>query len=309
MARKSWITLKRGLSEDPKHREAMGMAIWAFIHILDRADWETGKVYDWRDEFEAQDMGVNSRTLRDWRNRLSEQGYILCTQKARGLEITIYKWVNPRDYSGKLLNVKAEGDTVVDTMGDTHMSPSTNEGDTGVDTMIDTVVDTGVSRKSVTPTSDSKVKDQRSKVKDTPALDFRNMTVMDAQKLPTLQLYKKAADFFPGSLAWEFVHNEITKHNLTFKQINDAAVAWESRGFKRENVKGILEWAVNGVPKSTKGNDTQALSATFGPAYKPFVPKEETDAKPPSPEVLEKIRIATSKMSANNKRVGVRHDQ
>ena len=50
MSKKNWIFIKRGLSEDPKHRERMGMAIWLFMHICDAADWETGKVYDWRDK-------------------------------------------------------------------------------------------------------------------------------------------------------------------------------------------------------------------------------------------------------------------
>lgn len=171
---------------------------------------------------------------------------------------------------------------------------------------VGTIEDAKVAPSLTETTTETKTESTNKK---SPALDFRSMSVMDAQKLPSLKLYKKAADFWPGSLVWELVHNEITKHNLTFKQINDAAVAWESRGFKRENVKGILEWAVNGVPKSSKGQDTQSPAATFGPAYKPFVPKEESDAVPPPPEVLEKLRSLKSKMNVNNKRVGVRHDQ
>ena len=277
MARKSWITLKRGLSEDPKHRETMGMAIWAFIHIIDRADWETGKVFDWQDGAEAKDMNVNPRTLRDWRYRLEEAGYISCKQKRNKLEITIFKWVNPRDYSGKMLNTKDEGDT--------YMSPKANE----VDTLVDTLVDS----QNVTPTSSSKINYQRSK--ENPPLDFKNMSVKDAQKLPTLKLYLSAADYFPGSLVWEFVHKEIQKNNLTYQKINEAAVAWESKGFKRENVKGILEWAVNGIPKDAK-SQVQS-SAPIGPAYKPFVPKDEGKYVPPSSAVLDKLRGLKSKMS------------
>ena len=97
MARKHWISVKRGLSEDPKHREQMGMAVWGFLHMIDRADWETGTVYDWRDKDEAEDMGLNERTLRDWRQRLVEKGYISCKQNRRGLDIVIYNWINPKD--------------------------------------------------------------------------------------------------------------------------------------------------------------------------------------------------------------------
>ena len=50
MSKKNWIYIKRGMSEDPKHRERIGMAIWLFMHMIDAADWETGRVYDWRDK-------------------------------------------------------------------------------------------------------------------------------------------------------------------------------------------------------------------------------------------------------------------
>ena len=35
MTKKHWISVKRGLSEDPKHRQAMGEAVWLFLHIID----------------------------------------------------------------------------------------------------------------------------------------------------------------------------------------------------------------------------------------------------------------------------------
>lgn len=154
MTKKHWISVKRGLSEDPKHREKMGMAVWGFLHMIDRADWETGKVYDWRDKDEAEDMGVNERTLRDWRQRLAESGYIECNQRQRGLEITIFNWINPRDYSAGVLNQKSQGDTEVDIL----VSPSEIQGDTEVDTQ----GDTKVRGESVTPTLDSEIKDHKS---------------------------------------------------------------------------------------------------------------------------------------------------
>jgi len=79
-------------------------------------------------------------------------------------------------------------------------------------------------------------------------LDFKTITIQEAYEIPSLKLYRKATDFFPGSLVWELVHNEITANSLTFEKIHAAAVAWEAKGFKRENVAGILEWARDGVP-------------------------------------------------------------
>ena len=125
MAKKNWILLKRGLSQDPKHREKMGGAIWVYLHILDRADWETGIVYDWKDQDEADDMKLNIRTMRKWRRDLDEAGYITCEQEQYGQKITIHNWVNPRTYSGEVLNK---------TQGDTEMSPQKTQGDTQGDT-------------------------------------------------------------------------------------------------------------------------------------------------------------------------------
>lgn len=109
--KKNWITIKRGLSEDPKHRERMGNRVWLFLHLIDRADWETGKVYDWRDEEEAEDMVMNWRTLQRQRQELADLGYISCKSNGRGQEITIYNWTNPRNYSGKTINPRGGQDT------------------------------------------------------------------------------------------------------------------------------------------------------------------------------------------------------
>ncbi len=104
MAKKNWIYIKRGLSEDAKHRAAMGECIWLFLHIIDRADWEMGIAYDWKDEQEAADMGMPVRTLREQRRKLDELNYISCKQRQYGQDIIIKNWTNPRDYSGKVLN-------------------------------------------------------------------------------------------------------------------------------------------------------------------------------------------------------------
>jgi hypothetical protein len=245
MAKKHWISVKRGLSEDPKHREQMGMAIWGFLHMIDRADWETGIVYDWRDKDEAEDMGLNERTLRDWRQRLAEKGYISCKQNRRGLDITIYNWINPKEYSGGIINRKG------DTQGDMVVSPTKIKGDTEVDTQ----GDTEVREENVTPTIDSKIRSQRStKNSPAPVFDFKNMTVGEARKVPTLKLYIDATEQFPSSVLWETVHNTITEKALTFEQLRSAAVAWIGKGYRPENVTGILEWAVNGIPVNGNGS-------------------------------------------------------
>jgi hypothetical protein len=118
MAKKNWIFIKRGLSEDPKHRQAMGDAIWLFMHICDAADWEKGIVYDWRDKEIAVDMSLSTATVRAWRDRLCKAGYITCPQHQHNLEIIIHNWTSPRDYGGKKMNL---------IQGDTAISPSPKE--------------------------------------------------------------------------------------------------------------------------------------------------------------------------------------
>ena len=109
MAKKHWIYVKRGLSESAKHRAAMGECIWLFLHIIDRADWETGIAYDWKDREEAADMGMQVDTLRAQRQKLEKLDYIRCTQKQHGQDITIMEWINPRDYSAGVVNPRCQG--------------------------------------------------------------------------------------------------------------------------------------------------------------------------------------------------------
>ncbi len=117
--KKQWISVKCGLSRDPKHRRQMGKSVWTFIHMLDLADWETGIVYDWKDENAAEDMGIDVRVLREDRRRLDEEGYITCRQKQYGQDITIHNWTNPREYSGEVYNKK---------QGDKKHPPSKSQG-------------------------------------------------------------------------------------------------------------------------------------------------------------------------------------
>lgn len=86
----------------------MGNRIWLYLHILDRADWETGIVYDWRDEHEAEDMAANWRTIQKQRQELEEMDYIVCSQVGgRGQQITVLNWSNPKSYGGEIINPRA----------------------------------------------------------------------------------------------------------------------------------------------------------------------------------------------------------
>jgi hypothetical protein len=78
MIRKTWIKLKRGIL-DPKHRERIGIRIWLYLHMLDRANWVQ-------------------------RRQLEIDGYIRCERRGHFQRVTILKWVNPREYTGMVYN-------------------------------------------------------------------------------------------------------------------------------------------------------------------------------------------------------------
>jgi len=145
MSRKRWLSIKRGLIEDPKHRQTMGIRIWLFMHMIDRVNWDTGIVSEWKDRDEASDMEMAWRTLQQQRQELQELGYITCKQKGTEQEIIIHKWTSPRNYDGEILNPRG---TVISV-------PSYEQG-----TVEGTVEG---NRKLSTPTLI-----QRSKIKETP---------------------------------------------------------------------------------------------------------------------------------------------
>jgi hypothetical protein len=204
--KKHWIMVKRGLSADPKHREAMGQAVWCFLHIVDRADFETGKVYDWRDGDEADDMGVNERTLRDWRQRLEKASYISCRQRQRGLEITIWNWSNPRDYGAGIINPK----------GDKETAPSKIQGDKETapkgDTKGDTEGDTKVRRENVTPTYTSGVNSQVPAAPDENLAWLSKMHTSEIGVIPNITVAEELREYSELPREWlEYGFAELEK--------------------------------------------------------------------------------------------------
>lgn len=242
--KKQWISVKCGLSRDPKHRQAMGESIWLFLHMLDRADWESGKVTEWKDEAEADEMSMPIRTLREHRRKLEELDYISCTQKQYGQEITIHNWTNPREYSGVVTNKK---------QGGKETSPQeTEQGYIQGDTQ-------GYiqgSRKDVTPTSNSK---NQTSLKGRP--DFSELNPGQYRTIPEIKTFIDATGWVPGSFVLDVVYDFVSA-GLTKEKIKAAFVEWNARGYKPANVKGYLTWARDGIP------------AAYGKA------QEETGAKP-----------------------------
>lgn len=148
MAKKNWIYIKRGLSEDPKHRAAMGECIWLYMHIIDRADWETGIAYDWKDQQEANEMGMPVETLRYQRKKLEENDYIRCSKKQYSQDIRIMEWKNPRDYGSDTKNPRIQSDNLLQPSDFQSHNQSHNQSDNQSDNQLIAQIKT--------PTLDSK---------------------------------------------------------------------------------------------------------------------------------------------------------
>lgn len=241
--KKQWISIKCGLSRDPKHRRAMANSIWLFMHMLDLADWNTGVIEDWRDEAEAEEMGMELRTLREQRRELNELSYITCTQKQRGQRIVIHNWTNPREYTGEIYNQK---------QGDNKMSPKKEQ----IQGYVQGYAQGSI--KNVTPTSGPKTKDQSLKAAAKPKT-----------KTPDeVKLFRETTDRFPPKVNYVDVVTSISKikdrlgRDVTRDDLLPFYKKWCGLGYKPVNL-AWLEWAeigqfpVNATGKTIKQNNQE----------------------------------------------------
>lgn len=150
--KKTWIKIKRGLLT-PEHRETLGVRVWLYMYMIDRANWETGTIYGWKDKDEADDFGMPWRTLQQQRQQLERDGYITCEQQPYHQNVIIHNWTNPREYSGEQYNPTSggtENDVSTDESTQSHVQGGTGQG-----------TNQGVSKPS-TPTYDSHITSQES---------------------------------------------------------------------------------------------------------------------------------------------------
>ena len=225
--KKQWISVKCGLSRDPKHRRQMGKTVWTFLHMLDLADWETGIVYDWKDENAAEDMGIDIRVLREDRRQLEKEDYISCKQKQYGQDITIHNWTNPREYTGEVYNKK---------QGYKKLPPSK-------DAQGDTQGDAQGSIKDVTPTLDSKNKDQnvyypfdmQEVIKEANIAMDKHLSV-ELSQAPGIKREARINDIL-NYLGVTFRRNTSTREWLGFAKYIDSE--FQSKGW---DVKQFVSW-------------------------------------------------------------------
>jgi len=139
--KKTWIKIRSGLLT-AEHKARIENNLWLYLHIIDRADWETGKIFEWNDRDAADHFTVSIHTIRKQRRALEAEGYISSLLRPHCLEITVHNWIDPRRYDQHVLNEREGGGPEMvthesDAGGDTEWSPGvTMDGHRG-----DTVVD------------------------------------------------------------------------------------------------------------------------------------------------------------------------
>jgi hypothetical protein len=241
MAKKHWIYIKRGLSEDPKHRVAMGECVWLYMHIIDRADWEKGIAYDWKDEAEAADMSMPLRTLREQRRKLDDLGYISCVQLKHNQNIVIKRWIDPRDYGAKVVNTDG-------FEGDVGMEPLKNEDSVEGDTKDYTKDYTKGSSQDVTPTSNSKTKTKSSSgsvLSKSDIQDANNLVtaILENQKKVRYQNRDKIPEPY---LPFADLYNDLTKQEPTKRVIFDwigTFEDWKQEALQPEHIRAAWNHA------------------------------------------------------------------
>ena len=96
MSKRIFIKIKRGILS-PKHYNAIGPALWLFLYIIDRTDWNDGLFKGYTDAEAAEVLEVPKRTIRSWRIRLEDGEYIACRQSLHSQTIYVNNWSNPKE--------------------------------------------------------------------------------------------------------------------------------------------------------------------------------------------------------------------
>ena len=238
MARKTWIKLKRGIL-DPKHRRRLGQAWYLFFYMLDLVDWDTGVIYDWKDGDVASDLDIPVATLRDHRRKLEDNLYISTRIKQYGLEITVNKWTNPREYSGQVYNEVAK-----------NTLPQENEVDTQVNTQVDTQVAGKLTPLHIIHSNHSITEADVIPLPKSPKA---------ALKHPDIITFQEVCDRIPGMLDYaliietiQYFRSLVPDEKKLIATLKPYWLAWKGRKtangepYKRDNYAWLTEWAMNG---------------------------------------------------------------
>lgn len=77
--------------------------------------------------------------------------------------------------------------------------------------------------------------------------NFRELTVTERMKVPEIRDFHEATGIWPGTGSLDYVFDAMRKGIETDK-LREVFGEWSARGYNIHNVKGYLDWALNGVP-------------------------------------------------------------
>ena len=251
--KKTWIKIKRGFLQ-PAHRSKMGIRVWLYMFIIDQADWDTGIVYDWTDKNAADELGMPIGTLRQQRQELETLRYINCYQEGNHQKITILKWVDPRSYSGEVMN-NSEG---------------TNEGEVeGTDKGTETSVPLHSTHKSLiinhkdipaknAGTLEYEPFDQQSDMPESMAHEYDPPKKVKKEKQqpdprythPAYQLFYAITSRRPNKELVDQIIDILGEHPEG-ERAKKCQVEWIARGYNPNSIKW-LDWYVSGIPGYAK---------------------------------------------------------
>ena len=219
MSRKTFIKVRPGILT-PAHHANIGEAIWLYLYILNRADWDTGKIYDWRDNDAAEDLGIYIGTIRNYRKKLMGE-YIEFVEHGRWSEVTIKKWVDPRTKSSDLDNSADDiPDNVPDNMPNNQLSDTDGVRDKVLDNMRDNMPDNTLSPLHIVKNTDIRVQN-------------KYIATEPTQISETQRLLESLTGIPPANAADVDAIREIEMMNPTEQDIR-AAISWvQTRGVKR----------------------------------------------------------------------------
>lgn len=249
MAKRTWIKVKRGLLE-PKHREQLGEAWFVYFYCLDVADWNTGVISDWKDKDVASELGISLPTVRRHRLRLEEQGYIKSEKRSYGLRVSVCRWTNPRVYHDdepESTQVRAHvriGDVSTPTSS-SHITNHIKSKDTAPEPQY---VPAGQEFDDPKPKTAKQQRKERDALLDHPA-------VMAYRSIVHLNV-----DFTWRAKVAEGVGADPANLKRWEKLVSD----WVGYGWKKTNIKGMLEAFVSGGIKGRKQPSQDAKSRLEG---------------------------------------------
>jgi len=268
-SKKTFIKIKRGLLA-PKHRVAIREAVWLFMEMIDRADWETGIIYDWKDSDAAEKLGLSLPSVRQQRKKL-EGRYIEVFQKQHSLQIRVLNWDDPKE------KWNIQGDSQGDSQGVNEGAPCTIQGDSHSDRLLTPSMLQG----------DSQGDSRLSPVHIIKNIRIKNLRRSDSKvsssSFPLPSLYS-GDDFIPrvfsrvtgmtsiprnderAYIAIEGLRSKYPDVDGMVKYLQPFYDSWitrrgkDGRFFSKTNLAWLTDWAVGGeVPQNTEELQKQKI--------------------------------------------------